>query len=129
MESSKNIKSLETKFLDRIEILEGKLSELQNKMLVETKTVEISNKEISKEAIISNEERNKDSILVKTDFNCDICSKQFKSISNILNHDKKFHMQKGTNLYKCDNCNEKLEDKTIYNYIISQRSIKHEIYV
>ena len=48
MESSKNIKSLETKFLDIIEILEGKLSELQNKMLVETKTGEISNKEISK---------------------------------------------------------------------------------
>ena len=77
MESSKNIKSLETKFLDKIEILEGKLSELQNKMLVETKTGEISNKEISKESIISNEERNKDSILVKTDFYCDICSKLF----------------------------------------------------
>ena len=75
MESSKNIKSLETKFLDKIEILEGKLSELQNKMLVETKTGEISNKEISKEAMISNEERNKDSIFVKTDFNCDVYSK------------------------------------------------------
>ena len=62
------------------------------------------------------------SILVKTDFKCDVCSKEFKSISNLLNHDKKFHMLKGTNLYKCDNCNEKLGDKTKIN-IISQKSI------
>ena len=78
--------------------MEGKLSELQNKIVVETKTGEISNEEISKEAFIYNEERHKDSILVKPDFNCSVCSKVFKSISNLLNHDKKFHMLKGTPL-------------------------------
>ena len=91
--------------------------------MVETKTGIISNEETSKEAIISNEERNKDSILVKTDFNCDVCSKEFKSISNLLNHDKKFHMHKGTNLYKCDNCNKKLEDKTKLKYHITKEHI------
>ena len=43
MESTKNIKYLETKFFDKIEILEVKLLELQNKTVVEIKTGEISN--------------------------------------------------------------------------------------
>ena len=32
-------------------------------------------------------------------------------------------MQKGTNLYKCDNCNEKLEDKTKLKYHIIKEHI------
>ena len=45
------------------------------------------------------------------DFNCDICKKEFKSISNLNNQDKKYHMVKGKNISKFDNCNEKHGDK------------------
>ena len=44
-------------------------------------------------------------------FNCDICTKEFKSISNLNNHDRKYHIVKGKNIYKCDNCNDKHDDK------------------
>ena len=43
--------------------------------------------------------------------NCDICIKDFKSKSIIQIHDKKYHLVKGRNIDKCDNCNEKLDDK------------------
>ena len=52
-----------------------------------------------------------------------MCSKEFLSITNFLNHDKKFYMLKGTHVYKCDNCNEKLEDKTKLKYHITKEHI------
>ena len=63
------------------------------------------------------------SVLLKTDFKCDIFCKEFLSISILLNHDKKFHMQKGTNVYKCENCNEKLEDHNKLKYFITNDHI------
>ena len=50
--------------------------------------------------------------------NCKLCDKVFKTESTLLNHDKKFHMKKGTTTYKCDNCDEKIANKTnIENHI------------
>ena len=40
--------------------------------------------------------------------NCKLCDNVFKTVSNLFNRDKKFHMKKGTTTYKCDNFNEKL---------------------
>ena len=68
-------------------------------------------------------ETNNDGAWLKSNFIFDVCSKEFKSISNLLNHDKKFHMLKGTNVYKCDNCNEKLGDKTKLKYHITKEHI------
>ena len=53
--------------------------------------------------IDSNNERE----FVITELICQICTWEFKSRVNIVNHDKKFHMVKGTNIYKCDNCKKK----------------------
>ena len=55
--------------------------------------------------------------------NCKLCNKVFKSESNLLNHDKKFHMKKGTTTYKCDNCNEKLVNKINLENHISKEHI------
>ena len=44
-------------------------------------------------------------------FNCVICTKEFNSISNHNYHDRKYHMVKGKNIDKCDNYNEKHDNK------------------
>ena len=36
-------------------------------------------------------------------------------------------MLKGTNVYKCDNCNEKLEDKTKFEYHLTKEHIAYNI--
>ena len=45
------------------------------------------------------------------DLKCFICKKHIKNTTLLGNHDKRFHLEKGTALYKCDNCNEIFEDK------------------
>ena len=47
----------------------------------------------------------------------------------MLNHDKKFHKLKGTNVYKCDNCNKKLEDKSKLKYHITKEHIECNTYL
>ena len=59
----------------------------------------------------------------RKELNCKLCDKIFKSESNILNHDKKFHMKKGTTAYKCDYCNEKLVNKNNLENHISKEHI------
>ena len=54
---------------------------------------------------------------------CKLCDKVFKSGPNLSNHDKKFHMKKGTTTYKCDNCNEKLVNKINLENHISKEHI------
>ena len=54
---------------------------------------------------------NVESALINTEYRCEICSKEFKNKVKFLNHDKKFHLVRGTNIYKCDNCNEKHDTK------------------
>ena len=56
----------------------------------------------------------------KNSFNCDICTKDFKSISNLNNHDRKYHMFKGKNIYKFDNCDEKHDDKVKFKCRITE---------
>ena len=45
------------------------------------------------------------------DLKCFICKKHFRNTTLLGIHDKRFHLEKGTALYKCDNCNERFEDK------------------
>ena len=55
--------------------------------------------------------------------NCDICRKVFKTETNYINHDKKFHMIKGTNIFKSDNCDNQFEDKNYLNLHITKDHI------
>ena len=76
---------------------------------IEQKLLELGNQQNGKHTETKNAEiiSNKESDLVNTELICEICTKEFKSRVNIVNHDKKFHMVKGTNIYKCDNCKKK----------------------
>ena len=62
-------------------------------------------------------------IYKRKELKCRLCDKLFKTESNLSNHDKKFHMKKGTTTYKCDNCNEKLDDKLKLKYHITKEHI------
>ena len=55
--------------------------------------------------------------------NCDICRKVFKTERNLINHDKKFDMIKGTHVFKCDNCDNQFEDKNYLNLYIKKYHI------
>ena len=39
------------------------------------------------------------------------------------NHDKRYHILKGTNIYKCDNCNEKMENRNVLKQHINKEHI------
>ena len=43
--------------------------------------------------------------------------------ATLLNHDKKFHIVKGTNIFKCDNCKENIYDKTKFISHINKEHI------
>ena len=102
--------------------MELKLSELKNKTFFETKKGKTIDEDIRKVETISNKEGNDTkSVLLKTDFTVIFEAWNLKNTSNLLNHDKKYHMLKETNLYKCDNFNEKQEDKNLN--ITSPRTI------
>ena len=76
-ESTQNIKSLETKFFQKIEIMELKLSELQNKTVFETQKT--NDEEIKKVENISNKEDNDtNSVLLKTYFNVIFVARNLK---------------------------------------------------
>ena len=45
------------------------------------------------------------------DLKCFICKKYLGNTTLLGIHDKRFHLKKGTAIYKCDNCNERFEDK------------------
>ena len=113
-ESAQNVNVLETKLCKKIEILEVKVAALEGipvenlkegTYLEESEKVEVDKTENS------------------DGFNCDICIKVLKSKANLTNHDKKYHMVKGRNLYKCDNCNEKFDDKPKLKYHITKEHI------
>ena len=89
-QSAENLEALEANFSQKIKFLENRVAALERKLRkdekgdcnddkidgVETTTTKICNI-----------------------FNCDICNKEFKSKSNLQNHDKKYHMVKGRNIY------------------------------
>ena len=35
----------------------------------------------------------------------------FKTVDNLQNHDMKFHLNKGTHVYKCDTCDQQHSEK------------------
>ena len=77
-ESMQNIKSWETKFYQKIETMELKLSELQNKTFFKTQNGKTIDEEIRKvKTIYNNEGHDTDSVMLKTNFNYDIRSKKF----------------------------------------------------
>ena len=59
----------------------------------------------------------------RKELKCKLCDKVFKSESNLLNHDKKFHIKKGSTTYKCDNCYEKFANKINLENHISKEHI------
>ena len=89
---------MKAKFSQKIECLESKVAVLEGKFKEDGK-VEYLDKETE---IIDTNTKKEGNI-----FNCDICIKEFKSKSNLQNHVRKYHMVKGKNIYKCDNCNVK----------------------
>ena len=93
---------MEAKFTQKIEYLESKVAALQNKY-IENEKGQYNDQE--SETVETTTKKN------NNNFNCDICTKEFKSISNLNNQDKKYHMVKGKNISKFDNCNEKHGDK------------------
>ena len=92
---AENIEALKAKFSQKIDFLESKVAALESKFK-EDDRVEYLDKETDK--LDTKKDRNI--------FNCDICIKEFKSKSNLQNHDRKYHMVKGKNIYKCDNYKE-----------------------
>ena len=107
------LSSMVTTVAKQFEDIEQKLLKLGNQQF-NGKNTETKNAEI-----ISINESN----LVNTELICEICTKEFKSRVNIVNHDKKFHMVKGTNIYKCDNCEEKHNTKSKLKYHITKGHI------
>ena len=94
--------ALEAKFTQKIDYLESKVAARQNKY-IENEKGKYYDQESKRVETTTTKDNN--------GFNCDICTKEFKSISNLNNFDRKYHMVKGKNIYKCDNCNEKHTDK------------------
>ena len=93
--------NIEKQCLHKIGCLEAKVSVLENGFNKNVNTSNESNVQTEKyktqNDIFEEESRNK--------LKCKLSDKVFKSESNLLNHDKKFHMKKGTTTYKCYNCN------------------------
>ena len=126
-DSAQSIRALEDKFSGKLSILEIKIQELEtkrvntnnecNKTNDEDKIIETKTTGLQPEYIVGNTSHIKE-------IKCDVCSKDFKSKATILNHDKKFHIVKGTKIYKCDNCNEKMEDKMkLISHIIKEHIV------
>ena len=113
-QSAENIEALKSKFIQKIECLESKVVALESKYKEDQK-VEYLDKETEK---LDSNTKKEGNIL-----NCDICIKEFKSSSNLQNHDRKYHMVKGEKIYNCDNCNEKLDDKINLKYHIMKEHI------
>ena len=110
----------------KIGCLEAKVSVLENSFNnnvntncesnVQTENDETQNKILEAESKYG-------TIYKRKELKCRLCDKLFKTESNLSNHDKKFHMKKGTTTYKCDNCNEKLVNKINLENHISKEHI------
>ena len=114
-ECALKLSDIEKKLLQKIGCLEAKLSLLENSFTKNINTNSESNvltENDETQKIILDEESKSKTIYDRKELNYTLCDKVFKTESNLLNHDKKFHMKKGTKTYKCDNCNEKLDNKT-----------------
>ena len=107
--------------MHKIGCLEAKVSVLENGFSKNVNTNSESNVKTeidkTKNYILEEESRK--------ELNCKLCDKVFKSESNLLNHDKKFHMKEGTTTYKCDNCNEKLANKIDLEFVLLYHSNNH----
>ena len=94
--------------------MESKIQELETKRLdtnnESNKTNDV-NKKIETRTNGLQPENMVDTASHKKEIKCDVCSKDFKSKAILLNHNKKFHILKGTMIYKCDDCNKKVKDK------------------
>ena len=57
------------------------------------------------------------------DLRCFLCRKEFRNTTQLGIHDRRFHLEKGRNLYKCDNCDQKFEDKKVLGQHIAEYHI------
>ena len=85
----------------------------------------------SKEDIASNKNAVKSEALIEektllnqlNEFRCEISRKEFKIINNLENNDKMYQILKGSIIYKCDNCDEKMENRNILKQHIKKEHI------
>ena len=93
---------IEKSMSEKFEEIDGKINKLEvQKELVKGTTVN--------ENPISSEKYNRTSQF--DDLKCFICEKHFRNTTLLGIHDKRFHLEKGTAFYKCDNCSDRFEDK------------------
>ena len=93
---------MEKSMSEKFDELEGKIKRLE----AHKETIKDSTENATH---ISSEKQNFTSQF--DDLKCFICKKHFRNTTLLGIHDKRFHLEKGTALYKCDNCNERFEDK------------------
>ena len=57
------------------------------------------------------------------DLRCFLCRKELRNTTQLGVHNIRFHLEKGKNLYKCDNCDDKFTDKHILGQHITEYHI------
>ena len=121
------------KEVQRNSLLENRVKQLEkDNMELTTKLGTMYDKfDKTKEEIVPNEEALAPTIVIEKEtisrhmikFKCEICRRKFKKGNNLENHDKTCHILKGTNIYKCDNCSEKMENRSLLKQHINKEHI------
>ena len=54
---------------------------------------------------------------------CFLCRKEFRNTTQLGIHDRRFHLEKGRNLYKCNNWDQRFKDKKVLGHHIAEPHI------